>query len=313
MSAMKAIRIHTHGGPEVLRFEEVARPVPSDDEVLIKVLAAGVNPVDWKIRQGYMKELFHLPLILGWDVAGVVEEKGSAVTDFAIGDEVYSRPSILRDGAYAEYIVVKAAEVALKPTTVGFIQAAAVPLAGLTAWQSLFDLAHLKAGQKVLIHAAAGGVGHYAVQFAKWAGAHVIGTASARHHEFLCALGVHEALDYTTTPFEEVVGDVDVVLDTIGGEVWQRSWQVLKKGGILVSTLRGPEAGGADSLNKLCAHVFVQPDAAQLGEIAALIDSGHVRPEIAGTFPLREAAEAHRASEGGHTRGKIVLDLRSGS
>jgi NADPH:quinone reductase-like Zn-dependent oxidoreductase len=310
---MKAIRIHTHGGPEVLRFEEVARPVPSDDEVLIKVLAAGVNPVDWKIRQGYMKELFHLPLILGWDVAGVVEEKGSAVTDFAIGDEVYSRPSILRDGAYAEYIVVKAAEVALKPTTVGFIQAAAVPLAGLTAWQSLFDLAHLKAGQKVLIHAAAGGVGHYAVQFAKWAGAHVIGTASARHHEFLCALGVHEALDYTTTPFEEVVGDVDVVLDTIGGEVWQRSWQVLKKGGILVSTLRGPEAGGADSLNKLCAHVFVQPDAAQLGEIAALIDSGHVRPEIAGTFPLREAAEAHRASEGGHTRGKIVLDLRSGS
>lgn len=310
MSEMKAIRIHSHGGPEVLKFEEVARPVPNDDEVLIKVLAAGVNPVDWKIRQGYMKELFHLPLILGWDVAGVVEEKGLAVTDFAIGDEVYSQPSILRDGGYAEYIVVKASEVALKPATVDFIQAAAVPLAGLTAWQSLFDLAHLKAGQKILIHAAAGGVGHYAVQFAKWAGAHVIGTASASQHDFLRALGIHEAIDYTTTPFEEVVQDADVVLDTIGGEVWQRSWKVLKKGGILVSTLRSPEAGGAESLNKLCAHVFVQPDAVQLGEIAALIDSGHVRSEIAGIFSLRDAAEAHRASEGGHTRGKIVLDIR---
>ncbi len=307
---MKAIRIHSYGGPEVLKFEDVTRPVPNDDEVLIKVYAAGVNPVDWKIRQGYMKELFHLPLILGWDVAGVIEEKGRQVTNFEIGDEVYSRPSILRDGAYAEFIAVKANEVALKPTKLDFIQAAAVPLAALTAWQSIFDLGHLQSGQKILIHAAAGGVGHYAVQFANWAGAHVIGTASAGHHEFLKAIGVHEAIDYTTTPFEEVVHDADVVLDTIGGEVWQKSWQVLKKGGILVSTLRGPEAGGQDALNKLCAHVFVQPDAAQLGEIAALIDSGQVTPKIAGTYPLKDAAEAHRASESGHTRGKIVLDIQ---
>ncbi len=310
MPEMKAIRIHSYGGPEVLKFEDAPRPVPAEDEVLIKVYAAGINPVDWKIRQGYMKDLFRLPLILGWDVAGVIEEKGRAVTGFAIGDEVYSRPSLTRDGGYAEYIAVKASEVAPKPTTIDFIHAAAVPLAGLTAWQSIFDLAHLQSGQKILIHAAAGGVGHYAVQFAKWAGAHVIGTASAGHHEFLRSIGVHEVIDYTATPFEEKVHDVDVVLDTIGGEVWQKSWKVLKKGGILVSTLRGPEAGGADSLNKLCAHVFVQPDAAELGEIAALIDSGHVRAEIAGTFPLREAEKAHRASEGGHTGGKIVLDIR---
>jgi NADPH:quinone reductase-like Zn-dependent oxidoreductase len=310
MPEMKAIRIHSYGGPEVLKFENVPRPVPNDDEVLIKVFAAGVNPVDWKIRRGYMKEMFHLPLILGWDVAGVIEEKGRQVTDFAIGDEVYSRPSLFRDGAYAECIAVQASEVALKPTTIDYIQAAAVPLAGLTAWQSLFDLAHLQAGQKILIHAAAGGVGHYAVQFAKWAGAHVIGTASAGHHEFLRSIGIHEAIDYTTTPFEDAMQEADVVLDTIGGEVWQRSWKVLKKGGILVSTLRGPEAGGTDALNKLCAHVFVQPDAKQLGEIAALIDSGHVSPKVAGTYPLREAEKAHRASESGHTRGKIVLDIR---
>ncbi len=309
MRAMKAIRIHSYGGPEVLQYEDAPRPTLNDDDVLIKVLAAGVNPVDWKIRQGYMKEMTTLPLILGWDVAGVIEEKGPKVTNLEIGDSVYSRPSILRNGAYAEYIAVKASEVALKPTTIDYIQAAAVPLAGLTAWQSLFDLAHLRSGQKILIHAAAGGVGHFAVQFAKWAGAHVIGTASANNLEFLKSIGAHETIDYTATAFEDAVHDADVVLDCIGGEVWQRSWKALKKGGIMVSTLRGPEAGGMDALNKLCAHVFVQPDARQLGEIATLIDSGTVRPEIAEVFPLREAAKAHRANESGHTRGKIVLDI----
>jgi NADPH:quinone reductase-like Zn-dependent oxidoreductase len=309
MPMMKAIRIHTYGGPDVLKYEDAPRPIPNDDDVLIKVMAAGVNPVDWKIREGYMKDMFTLPLIPGWDVAGVIEEKGKKVTKLEIGDSVYTRPSIVRDGAYAEYIAVKASEVALKPESIDYIKAAAVPLAALTAWQSIFDLAHLQAGQKILIHAAAGGVGHYAVQFASWAGAHVIGTASAGNHEFLKSIGAHETVDYNTTPFEDVVHDADVVLDTISGEVWQRSWQVLKKGGIMVSTLRGPEAGGTAALNKLCAHVFVQPDAAQLGEIAALIDNGHVRPEISRVFPLKEAEKAHIASQGGHTRGKIVLDV----
>lgn len=309
MYTMKAIQIHNHGGPEVLQYEDVPRPEIKDDEVLIKVHAAGINPVDWKIREGYMKEMFTLPLIPGWDVAGVVEAKGPAVANLEIGDSVYSRPEILRNGAYAEYIAVKASEVALKPESIDYIQAAAVPLAGLTAWQSIFDLGHLKAGQKILIHAAAGGVGHFAVQFARWAGSHVIGTASARNHDFLKSIGAHETIDYNTTAFEDAVHDVDVVLDTMSGDVWQRSWKVLKKGGILVSTLRGPEAGGADALNKLCAHVFVQPDAGQLGEIAVLIDSGQVRPEIARTYPLQDVAEAHRASESGHTRGKIILDV----
>jgi len=309
MQTMKAIRIHSYGGPEVLKFEDVPRPVPNDDDVLIKVLAAGVNPVDWKIRQGYMEGMFTLPLILGWDVAGVIEEKGKNVTGLEIGDSVYTRPEILRNGAYAEYIAVKGSEVALKPESLDYIKAAAVPLAALTAWQSIFDLAQLQAGQKILIHAAAGGVGHYGVQFARWAGAHVVGTASAHNHDFLKSIGAHETIDYHTTPFEEVVHDADVVFDTMGGEVWQRSWKVLKKGGILVSTLRGPEAGGMDALNKLCAHVFVQPDAAELDEIAALIDNGHVRPEISQVFPFQDANKAHIASQNGHTRGKLVLDL----
>jgi len=309
MKTMKAIRIHSYGGPEVLKFEDVPRPVLKDDDVLIKVLATGVNPVDWKIRQGYMEGMFTLPLILGWDVAGVIEEKGQEVTGLEVGDSVYTRPDILRNGAYAEYIAVKASEAALKPESLDYIKAAAVPLAALTAWQSIFDLAQLQAGQKILIHAAAGGVGHYAVQFARWAGAHVVGTASAQNHAFLKSIGAHETIDYNITPFEKVVHDADVVFDTMGGDVWQRSWKVLKKGGIMVSTLRGPEAGGMDALNKLCAHVFVQPDAAQLDEIAALIDNGHVRPEISRVFPLHEAANAHIESQRGHTRGKLVLDL----
>lgn len=309
MTTMKAILIHSYGGPEVLKYEDVPRPVLNDDDVLIRVHAAGVNPVDWKIRQGYFEGMIPLPLIPGWDVAGVIEEKGPEVKGLEIGDQIYSRPSIFRNGSYAEYVAVKHSEVALMPESIDYIHAAAVPLAGLTAWQSLFDLAHLQAGQKILIHAAAGGVGHFAVQFAKWAGAHVIGTASAENHEFLKSIGAHETIDYATAAFEDVVHDADVVLDTMGGEVWERSWKVLKKGGIMVSALRGPEAGGMDALNKLCAHVFVQPDAIQLGEIAVLIDSGHVRPEIAKVFPLHEADKAHRANETGHTRGKIILDV----
>jgi NADPH:quinone reductase-like Zn-dependent oxidoreductase len=309
MQMMKAIRIHAYGGPEVLQYEDAPRPVLNDDDVLIKVKAAGVNPVDWKIRQGYMKDMFTFPFIPGWDIAGVIEEIGKKVVNLNIGDSVYTRPNILRNGGYAEYIAVKSSEVAFKPATLDYIEAAAVPLAALTAWQSIFDLAHLKAGQKILIHAAAGGVGHYGVQFANWTGAHVIGTASANNHEFLKSIGAHEVIDYNTTHFEDVVHDADVVLDTISDDVWQRSWKVLKKGGIMVSTLRGPEVGGMDALNKLQAHVFVQPDAAELEEIAALIDNGKVHPEISKVFPLQEAAEAHFESQGGHTRGKIVLDV----
>lgn len=312
MSTMKAIRIHSYGGSEVLQYEDVPRPVLNDDDVLIRVHAAGVNPVDWKIRNGYMEKMVTLPLIPGWDVAGVIEEKGPQVKGLEIGDSVYSRPDIFRNGSYAEYIAVKSSEVALMPESIDYVHAAAVPLAGLTAWQSLFDLAHLQAGQKILIHAAAGGVGHFAVQFAKWIGAHVIGTASAHNHAFLESIGAHETIDYNDTAFEDAVHDADVVFDNMGGEVWQRSWKVMKKGGILVSTLGGPDTGGMYALNKLSAHVFVQPDARQLGEMAILIDTGYVRPEIAKVFPLHEANKAHIANESGHTRGKIVLDVTGG-
>ena len=203
-----------------MKYEDVPRPKPRRGEVLIRVHAAGVNPVDWKVREGHLKDVIQhsLPLIPGWDLSGVVEKVGPRVTRFQKGDEVYSRPDIARDGAYAEYIVVRESEVAFKPKSIDHVHAAAVPLAALTAWQALFDTAELQAGQKVLVHAAAGGVGHFAVQLAKWKGAHVIGTVSGKNHDLLRELGADETVDYTTQRFEDVVRGVDVVLDTIAGE-----------------------------------------------------------------------------------------------
>ncbi len=310
MTTMKAIRIHSYGGPEVLNYEDAPFPSLADDDVLIRVHSAGVNPVDWKIRAGYLKDFLQLPLpiIPGWDVSGTIEEKGSKVADFHKGDSVYSCPSLFRNGAYGEYIAVKASEIAYKPEKLDYDNAAAVPLAALTAWQSLFDLAGLQAGQKVLIHAAAGGVGHFAVQFAKWVGAHVITTASSRNKDFLLQIGAHEIIDYTTTAFEDVVRDVDVVLDTLGDKVWDRSWQVLKKGGIMVSTLHPPPVDEtAAKTDKRGALVFVQPNGVHLGEIAELIDSDNVKPFVGEVLSLRDASQAHRLIESGHTRGKIVL------
>ncbi|HUL12015.1 MAG TPA: NADP-dependent oxidoreductase [Methylococcaceae bacterium] len=309
MNTMKAVRIHAYGGPEVLRYEEVLRPEPGPGEVLIRVHAAGVNPVDWKIREGYLKQMLHhsLPLIPGWDVSGVVAAMGPGAVRLKAGDEVYSRPDIARDGAYAEYIVVGETEVALKPKTIDHVHAAAIPLAALTAWQSLFDAAGLGAGQKVLIHAAAGGVGSFAVQLAKWKGAQVIGTASKGNHDFVRNLGADEAIDYQTTRFEDMVRDVDVVFDTIAGETQKRSWKVLKKGGILVSILGQPSAEEAAAHGVRQASVFVQPSAMQLDEIAKLVDSGKLRPIVETVLPLAEARRAQELSQTGHTRGKIVL------
>jgi NADPH:quinone reductase-like Zn-dependent oxidoreductase len=260
METMKAVRIHSYGGPEVLKYEQAPRPKSAPGEVLIRVHAAGVNPVDWKIRQGYFKGRvdYSLPLILGWDLSDVAEATGSGVAGLQEGDEVYSRPDIARDGAYAEHIVVRETEVALKPEPIDHIHAAAIPLAALTAWQSLFDAAGLSAGQKVLIHAGAGGVGSFAVQLARWKGAHVIGTASKRNHELVRNLGAAETIDYETTRFENVVHEVDVVFDTIGGDTQKRSWQVLKKGGVLVSIVGPPSAEEAAAHGVRQASVFVQ-------------------------------------------------------
>lgn len=311
MSTMQAVRFHSYGDSGVLVLEEMPRPQAGAGEVLIRVHAAGVNPLDWKVRAGHVRGwLQHrLPLIPGWDVSGVVEAVGPDVTAFKIGDEVYGLLNFTRNGAYAEYVAARALNLAFKPNAIDHIQTGAVPLASLTAWVSLFEVAGLKSGQTMLIHGAAGGVGHFAVQFAKWKKAKVIATASASNEDFLRELGADEVIDYSTTKFEEAVHDVDVVLDTIGGDTQQRSWQVLKKGGILVATL------GISSLEPPHQHgvrgegVMVRPDAAQLTQIAALIDAGNLKPAVTTILPLAEAPRAHELSQTGHVRGKIVLQV----
>jgi NADPH:quinone reductase-like Zn-dependent oxidoreductase len=311
MQTMKAVSIYSYGGPEVLIYEDAPRPRARTGEVQIRVHAAGVNPVDWKIREGHLKDMLHhtFPLVLGWDVSGIVETLGPGVGRLKVGDEVYSRPDILRNGAYAEYTIVQESEVALKPTSLDHLQAAAIPLAGLTAWQSLFEAAGLSSGQRVLIHAAAGGVGTFAVQLAKWKGAYVIGTASARNRDFLRQLGADEVIDYQATPFEEVVREVDVVFDTLGGDTQKRSWKVLKRGGILVSIIGPPSPELAAAQGVRQAFVFVKPNAMQLAEMATLVDSGKLKSVVETVLPLADARRAQELSQGGHTRGKIVLKV----
>ena len=315
MELMKAVRIHDYGPPEVLQYEDAPRPKPAPGEVLIRVHAAGVNPADWKVREGHLRQLVQnkLPLILGWDLSGVIEEVGAnpaANGRFKKGDEVFSKPDTSRDGAYAEYIVVRESEVALKPKSLHHVYAAAVPLAGLTAWQALFDAAKLQSGHRILIHGAAGGVGHYAVQLAKWKGAHVIATASTKNHDLLRKLGADETIDYTTQKFESIVRDVDVVLDTIGGETQERSWQVLKKGGILASLVQSPSEQKAKAIGVRAAFVWSQPNGNELDEIAVLIDSGNLKIVLDRILPLSEARRAHELSQSGHARGKIVLRVK---
>jgi NADPH:quinone reductase-like Zn-dependent oxidoreductase len=306
---MKAVRVHEYGAPEVLRYEDAPRPVAGPGEVLVRIHAAAINPVDWKVRAGHVKGWLNytLPMIPGWDFSGVVEAVGSDAGPWKSGHEVYGRPDISRDGAYAEYIAVRASEVAFKPKSIDHTHAAAIPLTALTAWQSLFDTANLRAGQRVLIHAAAGGVGSFAVQLAKWKGAWVAGTASGRNQEFLRELGVDQPVNYETTRFEEVVRDVDVVLDTMAGETRDRSWRTLKPGGILVSLLGAPPVEEAAAHGVRASGGLVQPNVVQLTEIAGLVDSGKLKVFVDAVFPLAQADKAQELSETGHLRGKIVL------
>lgn len=308
---MKAMRIHEFGGPEVLELNEIAIPEPAADEVLIKVYATSVNPVDWKIREGQRKEKFPgtLPLTLGWDVSGVVEKAGDKVRNLQIGDEVYSRPDPTRNGTYAEYVVVKANQVGLKPKSIDHINAAAVPLAGLTAWQGLFKYGQLLRGQKVLIHAAAGGVGTFAVQFARWKGAYVIGTASENNLDFIKQIGAHEAIDYKNETFENKLHDIDLVFDTIGGDTQKRSLEVLKNGGRLITTLKPENQDEAKLKNIHIEGFMAQSDPKDLQQIADLIDEGQVNPVISMVMRLEDAMRAEQISEEGHTRGKIVLKV----
>ena len=305
---MKAIQVHAYGGPDVLELEEVPRPQPAPDEVLVKVYATGVNPVDWKMRQGYRQH--PLPFIPGWDVSGVVEEAGRNVTDFGIGDEVYGRPDTSRNGSYAEFITVKATELGRKPTSIDHIAAAAIPLAGLTAWQALFQHAQLKKGQKLFIHGASGGVGTYAVELAKWKGAYVIGTASSQNLSFLKELGADEAVDYHKKNFEKEFTDIDVVFDTIGGDTQKRSLQMLKPGGILVTTVKVEDEAAFKQKGVRITGMLTTSKKEDLEAIAQLVDEGRVKPIISKILPLEAAEEAHRISEDGHVRGKIVLRVR---
>jgi len=308
MEIMKAVQMHAFGGPEVLIYEYVPRPEPGANELFVRVNAAGVNPMDWKIREGMFPEGIHLPLIPGQDIAGVVECVGSDVSDFAVGDSIYAFASS-RGGAYAEYAVVPTEEAAHKPRSLDDVHAAAVPLAATTAWQALFNKGRLLAGQTVLIHGASGGVGGFAVQFAKAKGAYVIATAASEHIDYVHGLGADEVVNYEAYCFERVVRNVDMVLDTVGGETQQNSWQVLKPGGILVSTLSvsTPPAGAA--LGVRSASFMARPNTAQLAEISKLIDTGQVKVEVQTILPLTEARQAQALSECGHTQGKIVLQV----
>jgi NADPH:quinone reductase-like Zn-dependent oxidoreductase len=302
------------GGPEVLELRDVERPEPIPTEVLVRVTAAGINPVDWKTRQrgGYREAVGDPPLILGWDVAGVVEEVDPDVTRFAPGDRVFGMPWFPRvAGGYAEYVTSPARQLARTPDALGDEQAGGLPLAGLTAWQALVDVAKVGEGTRVLVHAAAGGVGHLAVQIAKARGAHLIGTARQEKHDFLRDLGVDEPIDYTAGPFEEAVSDVDVVLDLVGGRDYGlRSLQTLRRGGLWICIPADvPEevAVAAQEQSKRAISFLVEPDYAGLESLSSLADEGRLRVIVDETFPLAEAAEAHRRLEDGRARGKIVL------
>jgi NADPH:quinone reductase-like Zn-dependent oxidoreductase len=311
---MKAIRMHGFGpAADVLRYEDVDRPVPAEGELLVRVHAAAINPVDWKTRASErMNRLFpaeSLPAIPGWDVSGVVESLGPGVERRQPGDEVYALNRFPGIGAtYAEYTTVPVDHAAPKPASLTHIEAAALPLVALTAWQVLFEAAELQAGQRVLIHAAAGGVGHVAVQLAKWRGAYVIGTASARNHDFLRGLGADECIDYTTTRFEEALSDLDLVIDPMAGETRERSWQTLRPGGLLVSIL-GALEDQEIPVSVRGARVLVRSHGPQLGEIAAVVNAGRLLPHVEHVFALRDAARAHEQGETNRTRGKIALQV----
>ncbi|MFA3878286.1 NADP-dependent oxidoreductase [Streptomyces sp. MMCC 100] len=310
MNTMRAISQDVLGGPEVLKEVRLERPEPRPNEVLVRVRAAGVNPTDWKHRAtgAFLGEP---PFVLGWDVSGVVESVGIGVAAFQPGDEVFGMLSYpFGHGSHAEYVTAPARTFTRKPAGIDHVQAGALPLVSLTAWQALVERADVQPGQRVLIHAAAGGVGHAAVQIAKARGAHVIGTASAGKHEFLRSLGADETVDYRETDFTEAVKDVDVVLDTIGGDTSLRSLRVLRPGGVVVSILAfGAEefVEEAGRLGVRAVPMLVDADRADMEEIAHLVESGKLRATIAETFPLAEAARAHELGETGRTTGKLVL------
>lgn len=310
---MRAVTQDSFGDPSVLHTVELPKPTPLPSEVLVRVHASGVNPVDAMVRSGAFPMLGQPPFVLGWDISGVVEEAVPGVARFAVGDEVYGMPFFPRAGnGYAEYVAVPSRQLARKPAAVDHVHAAALPLAGLTAWQALVDTAAVAAGDRVLIHAGGGGVGHLAVQIAKARGAHVLATASAAKRDFVLGLGADEVVDYRAVDITRAVRDVDVVLDTVGGPVGRQSIEVLRPGGLLVTIVdRTDMALRAATIEagRRFAGVTVEPDYAGLEQLAALVDAGKLRPYVEHAVPLDDAAKAHELIESGRTQGKIVLEV----
>jgi len=310
MAEMEVVIIDKFGSREVMKFRKLPIPTPGPNEILLKVKAASINPVDWKIREGQFPAIKSdkLPYVLGRDLSGVVEACGTETKGHQKGNEIYAMLAFDR-GAYAEHVIVKPNEAAPKPRSIDHVAAAGVPLAGLAAWQGLFRYGELKAGQRVLIHGGSGGVGHFAIQFAKAKGAHVITTVSEKHIEFVRELGADEVVDYKKQKFEDVAHEVDVVLDLIGGETRKRSWPMLKKGGILVSTMLEPFGNQTRELGVRAAHYTVQESGEELREIGTLIDAGKVKPKISKVFDFHEVWAAHEYVEKGDTEGKVVLKV----
>jgi NADPH:quinone reductase-like Zn-dependent oxidoreductase len=306
---MKALTIHEYGGPEELIYEEIPIPEFGPGEILVKVHATSVNPVDWKIREGHNKEKrpVKFPFILGWDVAGAVADTGSLVSRFKTGDLVFALGEFTRNGAEAEYISLKTDAAARVPTTISLEEAAAVPLTSLTAWMMLFDKANLQSGQRILIHAASGGVGSFAVQLAKIAGAYVTGTTSEANIDYVRSLGADEVINYKAEDFSEKIKNYDVVLDTIGGETQKKSFKVLKSGGILVTTVQPTDENLAKGFGITLQTGMVQPNGARLQEIAGLIDEGKIKVYVEKEFGLKETRIAQEYSQTGKVRGKLVV------
>jgi NADPH:quinone reductase-like Zn-dependent oxidoreductase len=308
---MKAIVFHQYGGPEVLKLKDVPRPEPKENEILVRVIAAGVNPVDGMIRSGMFAkgEKATSPIIPGGDISGIVEKTGTGITKFKAGDPIYAYLSLRRNGGYAEYAVATEKEAAPKPQSVSYAEAAAVPIVALTAWQALVDEAKLSAGQSVLIHGGSGGVGTFAIQIAKARGAKVFATASTANQDLLKQLGADVAIDYTKQKFEDVAKDVDVVLDSVGKDTLARSYGVVKKGGFIATLVSDVNQAELDKHGIRGASISVEPNSAELAEIGKLIDAKKIKVIVSQTFPLADAAKAQAQADTHHTRGKIVLQV----
>jgi NADPH:quinone reductase-like Zn-dependent oxidoreductase len=310
-AVMKAMVVHEFGGPEVMKYEDAPRPEPKDDEILVRVMAAAVNPVDSYVRQGMFAKrgMDNRPAIIGHDISGVVEKTGANAKKFKACDKVYSYLSVMRGGGYAEFAIAKESETALKPKNINFEQAAAVPLAATTAWQSLVDEAKLNAGQTVLVHGGSGGVGSFAIQIAKARGAKVITTASTPNQDLLKRLGADVAIDYTKTKFEDVAKDVDVVLDSVGKDTLARSYGVVKKGGFIATLVAEPDQAELHKHGIHGAPISIKPNSDELMEITKLIEEKKIEPVVSQVLPLTEAVKAQEQAAIHHTRGKIVLKV----